>query len=172
MSQYTRDTEASSEHSVIVAGPSDTGQREFAFDALSRSGTVIVVAPEQAATTVESWYRGRTAELVTIDPTEGGGGPEGLAELGAAVSEAIAEADDAGVWVATDELPDIVPEGDLFPLFAFFRLLGNRVAEDDGQLVCTVDTDRLGPVGLRTLEQLFDRRRITRSDDAVARTVR
>jgi hypothetical protein len=167
MSQYMHKTESSSARSVLVTGPSDTGQRELAFDALPRSGTVIVVAPEQAATTVESWYRGRTAELITIDPTEGGGGPEGLSELGVAVSEAVASADDAAVWVAVDELPGLVPEDDLLPLFAFFHLLHHRVAEDDSQLVCTVDTDRIGPVERRTLEQLFERRRSTRSDDGV-----
>ncbi|WP_135533647.1 MULTISPECIES: hypothetical protein [Halostella] len=160
----------SSEQSFLVAGPSGTGQRELAFDALSQCETVVAVAPEQAATTVGSWYRGRTAELVTIDPAEGGGGSMGLSELGVSVSEAIEEANDAGVWVAIDELPGLVPECDLFPLFAFFDLLHRRIADDGTQLVCTVDTHRLRPDELRTLEQLFDCRRVTRSDRVAEQT--
>ena len=61
--------------SVLIAGPPETGQAELAFDALSRSSTVVAVAPSDAAAAVESWYEGRAAALRTVDPTDGTGEP-------------------------------------------------------------------------------------------------
>ncbi|NHN47724.1 hypothetical protein G9464_08955 [Halostella sp. JP-L12] len=181
---------ASSTTSVLIAGPRETGQPELAFDALSRSGTAVVVAPDGAASTVESWFEGRAAGLRVVSPTDGAGDLRSLSELGVAIHETLeavrsgedrtaSEAsgpgtdavDDAGVWIAIDELPELLPDGDLLPLFRFFHVLHHRVERADGRLVCTVDTDHMGASGVRTLEEVFDRRRITRSDALAERPI-
>ena len=204
---------ASSTTSVLIAGPNETGQPELAFDALSRSGTAVVVAPDGAMSTMESWFDGRAADLRVVSPTDGDGETRSLSELGVAIHEALADvrsgvpqwptdhsfalaihealadvrsgrgrgdsdrsgrepdSDDADVWLAVDELPELIPDGDLLPLFRFFHVLHHRVERAGGRLVCTVDTDRLGPNEVRTLEEVFDRRRTTRSDALAERPV-
>jgi hypothetical protein len=180
---------ASSTTSVLIAGPNETGQPELAFDALSRSGTAVVVAPDGAMSTMESWFDGRAADLRVVSPTDGDGETRSLSELGVAIHEALADvrsgggrgdpdrsgrepdSDDADVWLAVDELPELIPDGDLLPLFRFFHVLHHRVERAGGRLVCTVDTDRLGPNEVRTLEEVFDRRHTTRSDALAERPV-
>lgn len=181
---------ASSTTSVLIAGPHETGQPELAFDALSRTGTAVVVAPDGATSTMESWFDGRTADLSVVSPTEGDGEARSLSELGVAIHEALADVrsgggrsdpersgrgpdalDDASVWIAIDELPELLPDGDLLPLFRFFHVLHHRVERAGGRLVCTVDTDRLEQSEVRTLEEVFDRRRTTRSDALAERPI-
>jgi len=154
--------------SVLIAGPPETGQAELAFDALSRSSTVVAVAPSDAAAAVESWYEGRAAALRTVDPTDGTGEPLSLSAIGVATLEAVADADEPSAWVALDAVPGAVPDGDLEPVFRFFHLLCHRLERDGGRLVCTADATRFGEAELRTLGELFDRRRSTRADAPVA----
>ena len=175
--------------SVLIAGPHETGQPELAFDALSQSGTAVVVAPDGAMSTMESWFDGRAADLRVVSPTDGDGETRSLSELGVAIHEALADVrsggrgdpeqsgrgpdatDDADVWIAIDELPELLPDGDLLPLFRFFHVLHHRVERAGGRLVCTVDTGRLEPTEVRTLEEVFDRRRTTRSDALAERPI-
>ena len=112
-----------------------------------------------------------------------------LSEFGVAIHEALADvrsgggrgdpdrsgrgsdSDDADVWLAVGELLELIPDGGLLSLFRFFHVLHHEVERAGGRLVRTVGTDRLKPSEVRTLEEVLDRRRTTRSDALAERPV-
>lgn len=136
-------------HSVLCSGRGD-GIPIAAIDRVTRRETAIVVAPTYPRGAIEKLAERHGAELQTVS----GDDPTTLHEHGIAMSEAVADAERPGVWLAVESLPADAVDDET--LLRCLHLAQSRVLDADGTFVCTVDPDRRDAETLRTIATAFD----------------
>lgn len=142
--------ETAQSRSVLCSGRGD-GVPIAAVDRVTRRETAIVVAPTYPRGPIETLAERNDAELRTAAADD----PAALGEHGIALSEAVADAEQPGVWLAVESLPpDAIDDDER--LLRCLHLAKSRVLDADGTFVCTVDPDRQNAETLRTIATAFD----------------